>query len=110
LVVAAEVLFGYEIEVFFIPVYVIYKKKKKNQKKSKKIKKIKKKKSKKKKMKRGQECPQKRPKMPTPFLLLAHKRGRRCSQKRPKLPKKKKRAQDATFSLPLAQSWLFLSF
>jgi hypothetical protein len=102
-------LFGYEIEVFFIPVYVIYKKIKKikNQKS-----KIKKKKIKKKKLKRGQECPQKRPKMPTPFLLLAHKRGRRCSQKRPKLPKKKKkkRAQDATFSLPLAQSWLFLFF
>jgi hypothetical protein len=54
-------LFGYEIEVFFIPVYVICEKKK----------------IKKKKKKKGQECPQKRPKMPTPFLLLAHKKKKK---------------------------------
>jgi hypothetical protein len=48
----------------------------------------------------------------------AHKRGQRCPQKKKKkkkkaqvaYQKKKKKAQDATYSLPLAQSWLALSF
>jgi hypothetical protein len=63
--------------------------------------------------KRGQRCSQKRPRMPTKEAKDAHKRGPNCLEKKKKKKKKEKRkkeAQDATSFLPLAQSWLSLSF